>query len=262
MSNRRKRITLSSLKQYCKQSEKIACLTAYDATFAKILEAAKVDVILVGDSLGMIVQGRETTLAVTIEDMVYHCACVSRAVFRPMIMADMPFMSYTSIDQALHNAGRLVKEGGAQIVKLESDRRQINLIREFSAYGIASCAHLGLRPQWIHKLGDYSMQTDNAAQLESDAQALIEAGADILLLECVPPQLAAKITKDSTIPVIGIGAGSVCDGQILVTQDILGMTDFSPWFAKDFLSESTSIEAAIAAYVRAVKNHSFPGTGA
>lgn len=256
-----KRITLADIRRYCRQTEPIACLTAYDSTFAKILESAGVDVILVGDSLGMVMQGRETTLAVTMADIIYHCVCVNRAVSRPLIMADMPFMSYTSVEQVLYNAGRLIQEGGAQMVKLESGESQVDFIRELSICGIASCAHLGLRPQWIHKLGDYSIQANNpvdAARLEKDAHALAQAGADILLLECIPHKLAAKITENVGIPTIGIGAGRECNGQILVTQDILGMTDCMPGFAKNFLTEAVSVKAAITAYVRSVKDRSFP----
>ena len=257
------RITLAALRRYRLQAEPIACLTAYDSTFAKLLEKAGIDVILVGDSLGMVVQGRETTLAVTVDDIIYHGACVSRVVSRPLIMADMPFMSHVSIERGLYNAARLIQEGGVHVVKLEAGANQTRLIRELSACGIASCAHLGLRPQQIHKLGDYSMQATDpgaAAQLEKDAHALAQAGADMLLIECVPHELAARITANSRIPTIGIGAGPACSGQILVTPDMLGMTDFLPWFAKDFLPGSASVEAAVAAYVRAVKDRSFPGT--
>ena len=254
-------VSLASLRRYKRESEKIACLTAYDFAFACILDRADVDVVLVGDSLGMVAQGGKTTVKVSMDDMIYHCTCVSRGVERALIMADMPFMTYATVDDGLRNAGRLVREGGAQVVKLESGERQVRIVRELSSCGIASCAHLGLRPQWIHKMGDYAMQAKNsgdAGRLMEDAVALADAGADMLLLECVPSELAHRITETVSIPVIGIGAGPKCDGQVLVTQDILGMTGYLPRFAKNFLIGCDSVEAAVAAYVRAVKSGEFP----
>ena len=255
------KITLASLRRYKKNGEKIVCLTAYDSAFACLVDQAGVDVILVGDSLGMVVQGHDTTVPVKMKDMLYHCQCVSRGVSRPLIMADMPFMSYITLEESLRNAACLVQEGGAHIVKLESGEHQSEVIHELSAYGIASCAHLGLRPQWIHKLGDYSMQARTVADAEhlfGQAETLVESGADMLLLECVPQELATRIAANLDVPVIGIGAGPGCDGQILVTHDILGMSGYSPKFAQNFLTGRDSIKAALEAYTQAVRQGNFP----
>ena len=258
----RKKVTLSSLKHGKEVGEKIACLTAYDAAMARVLEKAQVDVILVGDSLGMVVQGWDTTVPVSVDDMIYHCACVSRSVEYPFIMVDMPFMSYRNLDIALENATALMQLGGAHMVKLESGEHQVEIIRSLSSNGITSCAHLGLRPQWIHKLGGYRTQATNVATSEKlfqEAEAVTEAGADALLLECVPAELGQKISHTFALPVIGIGAGNACDGQVLVTQDLLGISDYLPKFAKNFLSGNDSIEQAVRAYVAAVRSGTFPG---
>jgi len=255
-------ITLTRLRQMKAQDEKIACLTAYDASFAAILDAAGMDVILVGDSLGMVVQGRDSTVSVTMEDMIYHSQCVSSTAKQAFIIADMPFMSYTNIDQALKNATDLIQLGGAQMVKLEASSRQVSIVQELSECGIPICAHLGLRPQYIHKLGGYSMQGKDdasAKELIESAQSLQAAGADMLLLECVPDTLAKTITQQSSIPVIGIGAGIDCDGQILVLHDVIGITHgVTPKFAKNFLTDANDIAAAISNYVQDVKHLKFP----
>ena len=257
-----KNITLTQLRSMKIDGEKIACLTAYDASFAGLLDQAGVEVILVGDSLGMVVQGRDSTVSVTMEDMIYHSQCVSAAVKQAFIMTDMPFMSYTNIDQALSNATNLIQLGGAQMVKLEASTRQVSIVQELSECGIPICAHLGLRPQYIHKLGGYSIQGNNdasAKQLFDSAENLQAAGADMLLLECVPNDLAKKITLNCSIPVIGIGAGPDCDGQILVLHDVLGITQgIKPKFAKDFLADANDISSAITSYVQDVKNQRFP----
>lgn len=254
-------VTISQLKSMRDKREKIACLTAYDAAFAKLIDQAGMDVILVGDSLGMVIQGNTSTVSVTMEDIIYHTMCVVNATSHSLVISDMPFMSYSNIDSALHNATRLMQEGGAQMVKLEATQRQTEIVEELSACGIPVCAHLGLRPQYIHKLGGYHTQgndTDSANELLSTSTALENAGADILLVECIPAQLAAEITKTVSIPVIGIGAGKDCDGQILVLQDILGITPGkTPPFVKNYM-QNCSIQEAVQNYIKEVKSGTFP----
>ncbi|MFK8026934.1 MAG: 3-methyl-2-oxobutanoate hydroxymethyltransferase [Gammaproteobacteria bacterium] len=254
-------VTINQLQKMRDNNEKIACLTAYDAAFAKLLDQAGMDVILVGDSLGMVIQGNTSTVSVTMDDMIYHTECVSGAVHHSLVIADMPFMSYSNIDSALYNATRLMQEGGAQMVKLEATQRQTEIVEELSACGIPVCAHLGLRPQYIHKLGGYLAQgtdSDSAKELLLTSTALEAAGADILLVECIPAKLAAEITKTVNIPVIGIGAGKDCDGQILVLQDVLGITPGkTPPFAKNYM-QSCSIQDAVAQYIKEVKSNDFP----
>jgi len=244
------------------KGEKFACLTAYDASFTTLLEEAGVEVVLVGDSLGMVIQGRETTLPVTLKEMIYHCACVSRARRRALIMADMPFMSDMPPSRALLNAARLMKQGGAHMVKIEGGEEMAETVGLMSRRGIPVCAHLGLRPQSVHKLGGYRVQgRDSAAarRMVADARLLCEAGADLLLLECVPGDLAREISQGVAAPVIGIGAGPDCDGQVLVLYDMLGITPGRrPKFSKDFLAGGGSIRTALAAYVDEVKRGTFP----
>jgi 3-methyl-2-oxobutanoate hydroxymethyltransferase len=256
------KVTLSTLHRMKQNGERFCCLTAYDATFAKVLDSAGVEVILVGDSLGMVIQGEESTLAVDMDDMVYHTRCVQHGVSRALIMADMPFMSYPTIEDALYNAARLMREGGAHMVKLEGGARIVATVRALAENGVPVCAHLGLLPQSVHKLGGYKVQGREASQAEQmllDAEALIAAGADMLLLECVPAELAQRITDSVDVPVIGIGAGAGCDAQVLVLHDMLGLGGgVSPRFVKDFLAESGSIGAAIENYVAAVKSGEFP----
>ena len=254
-------VTINQLKSMRAQHEKIACLTAYDAAFAKLLDTAGIDIILVGDSLGMVIQGNNSTVSVSMEDIIYHTMCVTAAASRSLVIADMPFMSYSNIDSALHNATRLMQEGGAQMVKLEATQRQTEIVAELSACGIPVCAHLGLRPQYIHKLGGYQIQgtdTESAHELLATSQALESAGADVLLVECIPAALAAKITAAVSIPVIGIGAGKDCDGQILVLQDILGITPGKvPPFVKNYM-QNCSIQQAVQNYIAEVKSGAFP----
>lgn len=257
-----KNVTLTRLQTMKANNEKIACLTAYDASFAALLDQAGVEIILVGDSLGMVIQGRENTVSVTMDDMIYHSQCVSSAVTQAFVMTDMPFMSYTNVEQALNNATDIIQLGGVQMVKLEASARQVSIVQELSECGIPVCAHLGLRPQYIHKLGGYSMQGKDdvsSSELFNSAESLQAAGADMLLLECVPDELAHKITKNCSIPVIGIGAGPNCDGQILVLHDVLGITqNITPKFAKNFLTDAKDIPTAITSYVQDVKNLRFP----
>ena len=256
------RITVTSLRGMKQAAEKIAVLTAYDASFAHILDEAGVEILLVGDSLGMVVQGRETTLPVTLDDMIYHTRMVAAGSQRALIMADMPFMSYANPQQALENAGRLMKEGGAHMVKLEGGAPLVETVRGLSAYGIPVCAHLGLLPQSVHKLGGYRVQGKDAESAEHmllDARAMEAAGADVLLLECVPATLAVEIAAALEIPVIGIGAGPGVDAQVLVLYDMLGITPGKrPRFSQDFLQQGGDIRAAVTAYVQAVKSGAFP----
>ena len=257
-----KRITVTTLAAMKRKGEKIAVLTCYDASFTTVLEQAGVEVLLVGDSLGMVVQGRQSTLPVTIDEMVYHASCVARARRQALLMVDMPFLSYASVDLAISTATRLIQEGGAQMVKLEGGAQQLETVRRLSQNGVAVCAHLGLQPQSVHKLGGYHVQgrdDKTASQMLRDARELQSAGAQLLLLECVPSLLAAEITCSLEIPVIGIGAGAETDAQVLVLHDILGLTSgHVPAFVRNFMSPGGTIQDAVSAYVAAVKDGSFP----
>lgn len=256
-------VTLNTLRDMKHRGEKFACLTAYDASFAALVDGAGVEVILVGDTLGMVIQGHETTLPVTVANMIYHAQCVSRGARRALVMVDMPFMSYNTPLQAVGNAGRLMQEGGAQIVKLEGGAAQLDVARALAEHGIPVCAHLGLQPQAVHKLGGYRVQgrDEQAARATlEEARQLEDAGVDLLLLECVPSKLAEAMVQQLNIPVIGIGAGAGCDGQILVLYDMLGITPGRrPRFARNFMPEHGDAAAAVAAYVEAVKAGTFPG---
>ncbi len=255
------KITVKQLLQMKQAGQKISCLTSYDATFTRLIEAAGVEVLLVGDSLGMVLQGHESTLPVTVDEMIYHTLSVSRARQRALLVADMPFMSYRTPALALESAGRLMKEGGAHMVKLEGGQSQLESVRQLSSQGIPVCGHLGLQPQSVHKLGGYRVQgreTTVAGSIQRDALALQEAGADLLVLECVPSSLAAEVTRAVSIPVIGIGAGAATDGQVLVIYDMLGMNPHPPRFVKNFLRESGDIQQALESYVREVRDGVFP----
>ena len=256
-------ITVRSLQAMKQAGEKIVCLTAYDASFASILDRTGVDVVLVGDSLGMVVQGNETTLPVTVGDMLYHSRAVSRGLSRAMLMVDMPYLSYTSPHQALQHAGQFMKQANAQIVKLEGGAEQTEIVSTLARNGIPVCAHLGLQPQRVHKLGGYHVQGREQSAADAmlqEALQLEQAGADLMLLECVPQILAEEITRALSIPVIGIGAGADCDGQILVLYDILGISiGRIPKFSRNFIAETGNVEAAVKAYVEAVKHGTFPG---
>jgi 3-methyl-2-oxobutanoate hydroxymethyltransferase len=259
-----KPITVASLTDMKAAGERIACLTCYDAAFARVLEAAGVEVLLVGDSLGNVLQGRESTVPVGVDEMVYHTACVARARRRALLVADMPFLSYRTPAHALETAARLMQAGGAHMVKLEGGAEQVETVRALSAQRVPVCGHLGLLPQSVHKLGGYRVQgreAREAAAIRRDALALQEAGADLLVLECVPTPLAGEIAETLRIPVIGIGAGPGCNGQVLVLHDMLGITPAEgrpPRFVKDFLAGRDGVRAALAAYVAAVKDGSFP----
>jgi len=258
----RKKLTIPKLADMKQAGEKIACLTAYDASFARQLDQAGTDIVLVGDSLGMVVQGQETTIPVTVDEMLYHTRCVSGAISRSLLITDMPFLSFSSEHEAIMNAGRFMKEGGAHMVKLEGGVDQADTVSALTRNGIPVCAHLGLQPQYVHKIGGYRVQGRDDTQAEkmlNDARVLQDAGADLMLLECVPQQLAGKITRALDIPVIGIGAGPDCDGQILVLYDILDISPGrKPKFCKNFLAGSASIPDAISRYIDAVKNGDFP----
>lgn len=257
-----KPVTLDRLRDMRAKGEKIACLTAYDASLAATVDAAGADLVLVGDSLGMVIQGHDTTVPVTMDDMVYHTRCVRRGVQRAFLVADMPFGSYSLPEPAFANAVRLMQEGGAAMVKLEGGALQVRTVEFLAARDIPVCAHIGLTPQSIHKLGGFKVQGRDekaARQMLADARALEEAGADIVLLECVPASLGEAITSMLSVPVIGIGAGPGVDGQILVLYDILAVPPGrKPRFARDFLADSDSVLGAVAQYVAAVKDGSYP----
>jgi 3-methyl-2-oxobutanoate hydroxymethyltransferase len=256
-----KPLTVNDLAAMKQRSEKISCLTAYDASFSALIDKAGVDMMLVGDSLGMVIQGHDTTLPVTINDMVYHVRCVSNARRRAFIIADLPFMSYTTPVVAAKNAARLMQTGGAQMVKLEGPR--VEIISFLVDQGIPVCGHLGLLPQSINQLGSYRVQGKepaDAARIIADAHQLQQAGAGLLVLECVPAVLAREISAQLSIPVIGIGAGVDCDGQVLVLYDMLNIGIVKrPRFSRNFMQDAATIEAAIHAYHQAVKQSQFPG---
>ncbi len=255
--------TISTLQGLKQKGEKIAMLTAYDATFAQAACQAGVDVLLVGDSLGMVLQGHDSTLPVSLADMAYHTAAVRRGNQGALIVSDLPFMAYATLEQTFASSAALM-QAGAHVVKLEGATWLAEPIRLLAERGVPVCAHLGLTPQAVNVFGGYKVQGrgDAAArQLRADAMALEQAGAAMLLLECVPSELAAEISQSVKIPVIGIGAGSATDGQVLVLHDMLGLslTGRAPKFVKNFMEGQTSIQAALAAYVLAVKAVSFPG---
>jgi 3-methyl-2-oxobutanoate hydroxymethyltransferase len=243
--------------------EKIAALTAYDATFARLLDSAGVDVLLVGDTLGMVVQGSSNTLAVTVEDIIYHTRAVARGASRALIVADMPFMSYqVSTEQAIASAGRLVKEGNAEAVKLEGGASVCEAVARMVGAGIPVMGHLGLTPQSVHTIGGFRVQAkDDAARdrLLADARALEQAGVFALVLEAVPRQVAQRVTEAVSVPTIGIGAGPDCDGQVLVCYDFLGLFQgFVPRFVKRYAELGDTVTAATRAYVDEVRAGQFP----
>jgi 3-methyl-2-oxobutanoate hydroxymethyltransferase len=255
-------VTLSTLAKMRESGEKIACLTCYDASFAALVDESDADVVLVGDSLGMVIQGHRTTVPVTMDDVVYHCRAVARGLNRPFLLADMPFMSYPSKEHALKNAVRLMQDGGAQMVKLESGSGQTEIVEFLASHDIAVCAHLGLKPQSVHKTGGFRVQGREAAAAEQmirDAKALESAGADIVLLECIPPTLGKAVKDALQVPVIGIGAGPHVDGQILVLYDVLDITQGrKPRFVQNFMEGAGNNLVALKNYVKAVKSGAYP----
>jgi 3-methyl-2-oxobutanoate hydroxymethyltransferase len=255
-------VNVSTLRKMKAAKEPIACLTAYDASFALLADQAGTDLVLVGDSLGMVVQGHDTTVPVTVDDMIYHSRLVARGLSRAFLVTDMPFMSYTSPDQALENAVRLMQEGAAMMVKLEGGASQVAIVEHLTRHDIPVCAHIGLKPQSVHKIGGFKVQgreSDQARQRFDDALALQDAGADIVLLECVPNEVGKTVTKSLDVPVIGIGAGPHVDGQILVLYDVLGITQGRmPRFVKNFMGDANSIAESLQHYVQAVKAGTYP----
>lgn len=255
-----KNITVRVLQTMKENNEKFATVALYDAQMASIAEKSGVEVILVGDSLGMTILGYDSTVPVTIDNMIYHVEAVTRGNHKSLIIGDMPFMSYTSEQQTLEHAASLMR-AGAHMVKLEGGSWLCNSIRKLSEIGVPVCGHLGLTPQSVNKLGGYRVQgrTESQAQhILSDAIELEKAGADAIVLECVPASLAQAITQTLKIPIIGIGAGKDTDAQVLVINDLLGMTSSPPKFAKNFLAETPSIACAIEKFVRDVKENTFP----
>jgi 3-methyl-2-oxobutanoate hydroxymethyltransferase len=228
-----------------------------------LCDNADTDLVLVGDSLGMVLQGHDTTVPVTMDDIVYHCKAVARGLHRPFLVADLPFASYPTADIALANSVRLMQEGGAEMVKLESGLGQLEIVEFLARHDIAVCAHLGLKPQSVHKTGGFKVQGRDevaAKRMLDSAKALESAGADIVLLECIPSELGKRITEALEVPVIGIGAGPDTDGQILVLYDVLDITSGrKPRFVKNFMDGATSNLDALQRYVEAVKKKSYPG---
>ena len=258
------KITTSAILKMKREGEKISMLTAYDYPTATTIDEAGVDMILVGDSLAMVVLGYDSTLPVTMEDMLHHTRAVSRAAKRAMVIGDMPFMSYqVSPQEALHNAGRFMKEAGAHGVKLEGGQEVAESVRKITSAGIPLMGHLGLTPQSVHQLGGFKVQGKDekaARKLIEDARTLEEAGAFSVVLECVPAPLAGEISRSLTIPTIGIGAGVECDGQVLVINDMLGLfEEFTPKFVKKYAKLNKDIQAAVGQYIDEVKGGSFPG---
>jgi len=255
------KVTSSTLIKFKQESKKFTALTAYDASFAGAFDSEGVDVLLVGDSLGMVLQGHNDTLPVTIADIAYHTACVKRGVSRALLIADMPFMSYTTPEQTMANAATLM-QAGASMVKLEGGHWLLESVKMLTERGIPVCAHLGLTPQSVHLFGGFKVQgrdAENAQRILDEAKALQAAGAQLLVVECIPASLAKTITEALTIPVIGIGAGADTDGQILVMHDVLGISSgYIPRFSKNYLKQTGEIRTAIKAYIDEVANGTFP----
>ena len=257
------RVTISDIKETKSRGEKIPMITAYDYTSARIVDAAGIPVILVGDTLGQVVLGYDSTLPVTMDEMIHHTKAVARGSENALIVGDMPFMSYqASVSEAMHNAGRFLQEGGAQTVKLEGGVTMAPTVQRMVAAGIPVMGHIGLTPQSVNQMGGYKVQGKTlkaAVRLMEDARALEEAGVFALVLECVPSSLARLITERVAIPTIGIGAGKECDGQVQVFHDMLGLfTDFVPKHAKRYANLGETIAAAVAEYISEVKDQSFP----
>jgi 3-methyl-2-oxobutanoate hydroxymethyltransferase len=258
------RIRVPDFKTMKRRAQKITMLTAYDATLARLLDRAGLDAILVGDSLGMVILGHETTLPVTLDAMIHHTAAVSRGTSRALVIADMPFLTYqVTVSEAVRNAGRLLQEGGAAAVKIEGGRPMLDVVRRLVDVGIPVMGHLGLLPQSVHKIGGYARQgtePDQADAIIADAAALEDAGAFAIVLEAMPAELARTITARIGIPTIGIGAGPDCDGQILVSYDMLGLFEHPPSFVKQYARLGEEIVAAASAYIEDVHSGRFPAT--
>jgi 3-methyl-2-oxobutanoate hydroxymethyltransferase len=252
--------TIDHIQEMKRQGEKIAMLTCYDAAFARTMDEAGVDIILVGDSLGMVVQGMNSTVAVSVDDIAYHTRCVARGVERAFLLADMPFGSYHNESSAMNNAVQLLSAGSA-MVKLEGAGPMVAIVDYLVSRGVPVCGHLGLTPQSVHQLGGFKVQArevEAASQLMEDALALQTAGAQLMVLECVPAALGREVSAQLEIPLIGIGAGADCDGQVLVMHDMLGLVSRVPRFVADFMQGSQSIGAAFERYVSDVRSGRFP----
>jgi 3-methyl-2-oxobutanoate hydroxymethyltransferase len=258
------RISINDIKEMKSKKERIVMLTAYDYPTAKLVDEAGIPLILVGDSLGMVVLGYDSTIPVTMEDMIHHTKAVSRGTKRAIVIADMPFMTYHTSTDALNNAARLIQKAGAHAVKLEGGRIVAETVKQITDCGIPVMGHIGLTPQFIHQLGGYKVQgktAEAAKHLIDDAHALEQAGVFSIVLELVPSQLAKMITESISIPTIGIGAGADCDGQVQVISDILGLfTDFVPKHAKQYVLLADIIKGAITNYIDEVKSGNFPTT--
>ncbi|QYJ85639.1 3-methyl-2-oxobutanoate hydroxymethyltransferase [Shewanella mesophila] len=257
------KITSSTLLKFKQEGKKFTSITAYDASFAGAFDSEGIDVLLVGDSLGMVLQGHDDTLPVTIEDIAYHTRCVRRGIKRALLIADMPFMSYATPEQAMTNATVLM-QAGANMVKIEGGHWLLETVTKLTERGIPVCAHLGLTPQSVHVFGGFKVQgrdADNAQRILDEAKALEAAGAQLLVVECIPAALAKTIAEALTIPVIGIGAGADTDGQILVMHDVLGISSgYIPRFSKNYLAQTGEIRSAIRAYIEEVANGTFPSS--
>ncbi len=258
------KVTVKSFQQFKNEGRKITMLTAYDYSMAKLLTSAGVDSILVGDSLGMVMQGQSSTLPVTVDEIIYHTKMVVRGNIDALIISDLPFLSYhVSVEDAVRNAGRLVKEGGAEAVKMEGGKNIINQVKAVIDAQIPVIGHLGLTPQSVNAFGGFKVQgrdEENAKRILEDALLLEQAGVFAITLEGIPEPLAKQISEKLTIPTIGIGAGKYCDGQVLVVNDMLGMfNDFVPKFVKRYADLNTEITNAVKSYIREVQNGDFPG---
>ncbi len=252
---------LKTLPDLWRAERPLTMVTAYDASFARMAFEAQVDVLLVGDSLGMVMQGQRDTLSVSLDDMVYHTQIVRRGAPQALIVADMPFLTDYHLDLTIQNAGRLMQEAGADMVKIEANANKAPLVRALTDAGIPVCAHIGLLPQRVRQLGGYKVQgraSDDAGRLLHDAETLADAGAQLMVVECVPSMLGTRLAQSVAVPIIGIGAGAGVDGQVLVMQDLLGMNPNPARFVRDFLRGRGSIAQALQAYVTAVHNRSFP----
>jgi 3-methyl-2-oxobutanoate hydroxymethyltransferase len=257
------KVTLHTLRSMKQEGRKIAMVTAYDATFARLVDQAGIDVVLVGDSAGMVVQGQASTLPVTMDEMIYHVRSVARGTERAQVVGDMPFLSYQiSVEEGIRNAGRLVKEGGAEAVKLEGGADYAELIHKLVRIGIPVMGHIGLTPQSVHQMGGFKVQGRDAAgrkKILDDAKALEQAGCYAIVLEGIPMEVAAEVTASVAIPTIGIGAGASCDGQVLVVYDLLGMNEtFRPKFVKRYDNLAVRIRTAVEQYVTEVREGEFP----
>jgi 3-methyl-2-oxobutanoate hydroxymethyltransferase len=255
-------VNVSTLQKMKAEGEAIACLTAYDASFSMLVDAAGVDLILVGDSLGMVIQGHDTTVPVTVADIIYHTKNVARRLSRAFLVADMPFMSYADPGQALDNSVLLMQEGGAMMIKLEGGDGQLEIVEHLAKHDIPVCAHIGLKPQSVHKIGGFRVQgrePEQAKKMLASAKRLQDCGADLVLLECVPNEVGEAIHEGIDLPVIGIGAGPHVDGQILVLYDMLDITPGrKPKFVRNFMVGADAPLEALHNYVKAVKDRSYP----